>query len=80
VKAKNAEDISEWEPTRTLILNDTIAYPGLSNTYTYTNICQLAGEKDKLYLFWRGADFKPNFSVSADNGKNWSPGKILILC
>ena len=79
VKAKNAEDISEWETTATLNLNDTIAYPGLSNTYTYTNICQLANEKDKLYLFWRGADFKPNFSVSHDNGKNWSPGKILIL-
>ena len=79
VKGKNAEDISEWETTRTLNLNDTITYPGLSNTYTYTNICQLANEKDKLYLFWRGADFKPNFSVSYDSGKTWNPGKILIL-
>jgi hypothetical protein len=32
-----------------------------------------------LYLFWRGADFKPNFSVSADGGESWSTGKILIL-
>ena len=78
-KGRNAEDISEWEATETLSLNDTIAYKGLSNTYTYTNICQLADEKDKLYLFWRGADFKPNFSVSDDSGKTWSPGKILIL-
>jgi hypothetical protein len=78
-KGKNAEDISEWEAADTLNLNDTIAYPGLSNTYTYTNICQLANENDRLYLFWRGADFKPNFSVSIDDGKNWSPGKILIL-
>jgi hypothetical protein len=79
VKAKNVEDISEWETAVTLNLNDTIAYPGLSNTYTYANVCQLAGERNKLYLFWRGADFKPNFSVSTDSGTSWSTGKILIL-
>jgi hypothetical protein len=79
LKTKNAEDISEWEIAASLNLNDSVAYSGLSNTYTYTNICQLSNEKDKLYLFWRGADFKPNFSVSRDNGKTWSPGKILIL-
>ena len=78
-KAKYAEDISEWETAAKLNLNDTVTYQGLSNTYTYTNICQLANEKDRLYLFWRGADFKPNFSVSNDGGKTWSPGKILIL-
>ncbi|MGZ5191266.1 MAG: BNR-4 repeat-containing protein [Flavisolibacter sp.] len=79
VRSKKAEDISEWETAATLNLNDSIAYPKLSDTYTYTNICQLANEKDKLYLFWRGADFKPNFSVSHDSGKVWSAGKILIL-
>ena len=79
VRSKKAEDISEWETAATLNLNDPIAYPKLSDTYTYTNICQLANEKDKLYLFWRGADFKPNFSVSHDSGKVWSAGKIFIL-
>lgn len=79
MKTKHAEDISEWETTASLNLNDSISYPGLSDTYTYTNICQLANEKDRLYLFWRGADFKPNFSVSDDGGEVWSPGKILIL-
>ena len=79
LKAKHAEDISEWETAARLNLNDSISYPGLSDTYTYTNICQLANETDRLYLFWRGADFKPNFSVSDDGGKVWSPGKILIL-
>ena len=39
VKGKNAEDISEWETPDTLHLNDTIVYPGFSNTYTYTNVC-----------------------------------------
>ena len=78
-KAKNAEDIFEWETARTLDLNDTLSYPNLSNTYTYTNVCQIADEKGKLYLFWRGADFKPNFSVSSDNGENWATGKIFVL-
>jgi hypothetical protein len=78
-RAKNKEDISEWEPTQTLRLNDTIAYAGFSNTYTYTNIVRLSAEKNRLYLFWRGADFKPNFSVSDDNGRHWSEGRILVL-
>jgi len=79
LKSKQAEDISEWETPTLLAINDKTAYPGLPQTYTYANICQLADENDKLYLFWRGADFKPNFSVSQDGGKVWSPGKILIL-
>jgi hypothetical protein len=79
LKARRAEDISEWEEPASLSLNDSVLYPGLSNTYTYTNICQLSAENDKLFLFWRGADFKPNFSVSHDDGKTWSPGRILIL-
>jgi hypothetical protein len=77
--AKNPEDISEWETRRQLALNDTVAYAGLSDTYTYANICQLSGENSRFYLFWRGADFKPNFSLSNDKGKTWSQGKILIL-
>lgn len=77
--AKNEEDISAWEPLQTLRLNDTIAYSGYSNTYTYTNIVQLKKEQGKMFLFWRGSDFKPNVSVSKDNGKNWGRGEILIL-
>ena len=78
-RAKRAEEISAWDPVRKLRLNDTIAYAGFSNTYTYTNVVQLSDERQKMFLFWRGADFKPNFSVSRDGGKNWDAGKILIL-
>ncbi len=79
VKGKNPEDISTWEPTRILKINDTVTNSGVSNTYTYTNLCQLAGEQNTLYLFWRGADYKPNFSKSTDGGETWSQGKIFIL-
>lgn len=77
--ATNPEDISEWQGVHELRLNDSITYAGLSNTYTYANIVRLSEENDKLYLFWRGADFKPNFSVSSDFGEHWTTGKILVL-
>lgn len=78
-RSKNDENISTWEETEQLRLNDTLTYQGLSNTYTYTNICQLASENDKLFLFWRGADYKPNVSISLDSGRSWPQGKIFIL-
>lgn len=78
-RASTPESISDWEPLQTLRLNDTIAYAGLSNTYTYSNIVRLSDEDNKLYLFWRGADFKPNYSVSTDNGMTWERGKIMVL-
>jgi hypothetical protein len=78
-RATNPEDISEWQDVKKLELNDTVAYAGLSDTYTYANIVRLADENNKLYLFWRGADFKPNFSTSDDFGRSWQTGKILIL-
>lgn len=78
-RSQHPEDISTWEPARKLPLNDTLMYTGMSDTYTYANICRLSEEADKLYLFWRGADFKPNFSVSTDHGETWSAGRIMIL-
>ncbi len=79
LKSSESEEITKWEPLKSLALNDTVNYSKYSDTYTYTNIHQLSDEQNRLYLFWRGADFKPNFSTSDDNGKSWATGKILIL-
>jgi hypothetical protein len=79
VTSKVPEDIREWEPGKLLYLNDTIRYKNFRNSYTYACICQLSEEHNRLYLFWRGMDFKPNFSVSYDGGLSWTRGKILIL-
>ena len=76
-QAKNPEDISAWEIPISLSLNDTVEYKGQSNTYTYYNPVYLSGE-NRYYLFWRGADFKPNYSVS-DDGVHWSKGRIFVL-
>ncbi len=78
-EAREAESLSAWSPPRELALNDTATYRGLLNSYTYTNPCLLSGEDDRIYLFWRGMDFKPNLSWSDDLGKTWAPGRILIL-
>ena len=71
------ESIEDWEPPVSLALNDTIAYGGLSNTYTYQNVVYLENE-NRYFIFWRGADFKPNYSTSED-GIRWSTGKIFVL-
>jgi hypothetical protein len=78
-RATSPEDIDVWEDPRELVLNDSTLFPDASNTYTYTNIVRLSEEDDKLFLFWRGVDFKPNFATSSDHGNSWSGGKILIL-
>ncbi len=77
-KSVHPEDITGWEDRRSLDLNDAEKYQSYSDTYTYTNPQYLAQE-DKLFMFWRGSDFKPNYAVSQDGGKTWSDGRILIL-
>src|SRR5699024_90171 len=77
-RSTNPEDISMWEPVEKLNLNNSKRYQGFSDTYTYTNPIYLKDEQ-KLYLFWRGSDFKPQYAFSEDWGKSWSRGEILIL-
>lgn len=79
LKSSEPEEITNWEPVQPLVLNDSLTFSGFSNTYTYANIQQLTDEENRLYLFWRGADFKPNYSTSDDNGKSWTTGKIMVL-
>jgi hypothetical protein len=74
--SQNPEDISQWEIPRSLDLNDTTQYKEYSDTYTYVNVWPVG---DQLFMLWRGADFKPNYSISKDDGQTWSTGEILIL-
>ncbi|EDP96035.1 hypothetical protein KAOT1_07698 [Kordia algicida OT-1] len=76
----NPEDISDWSPMKELYLNDTEKYSDSEiNRHTYTNPVRLSKENGKLYIFWRGIDLKPSYSVSTDNGKTWSKGEILFI-
>jgi hypothetical protein len=79
VKSLKPEDISDWTTVKRLELNDKEFNPGMGDTYTYTNPVMLSGENDRIYLFWRGIDNKPNFSFSDDKGDTWKKGRIFIL-
>jgi len=68
----NPEDISSWAEETTLSVN----VPG-SYGYTYPNPYILRKEKNRMYLFWRGGNFQPDFATSPD-GKNWSEARTLI--
>ena len=72
VKGKNPEDISTWEPTRSLLLNDTISNSGSSNTYTYTNLCQLAIRETRCTCSGAARTTNPIFQHQAITAK---PGR-----
>jgi hypothetical protein len=69
------EDISDWAPERELgFVQPERGKQGV----TYANPALLACENNALYVFWRGSDFKPTFSVSKDLGVTWSAPRAFI--
>lgn len=68
----NPGDISTWTPVRTL--RQSIRG---SDGFTYPNPVLLSAEADRLYLFWRGADWSADFATREPNG-NWSGARELI--
>jgi glycosyltransferase involved in cell wall biosynthesis len=45
---------------------------------TYQNPALLSDEANALYLFYRGTDWKPAFSVSRDHGQTWTQPRTLV--
>lgn len=66
-------EIAAWGPERT-IPDDT---PGRSSV-CYPTPIQLADESDRIYLFYRGHDFKPNMTFSDDGGQTWADVRTFI--
>lgn len=61
-----AGDISAWS-------RENIFRPQPDgSSYTYPNPSYLSGEK-RLYMTWRGIEWKPTLSWSNDNGETWAP-------
>ena len=83
VDAVNPGEISAWHPPRRITLNsrevNAHVYSGGVDRYTYPSPYRLGDEGGRLYLFWRGLDNKPNLSISDDDGRSWSPGRIVIF-
>ncbi len=67
-------DLGEWTAERSLGF-----HTGGGRGVTYANPVLLREEKNALYLFWRGADYKPTFSVSRDLGETWEKPRTLLL-
>lgn len=69
------DDLAKWTAERSL----GFERPGEGRQgTTYANPVRLAGEDGRLYLFWRGSDFKPNVSVSSDGGRTWSAPRTFL--
>lgn len=68
----NPGDISAWGPVQEI----TARLPG-DRGFTYPNPVLLSSEGDKLYLFWRGADYSADYETRGLNGR-WSPARKVI--
>jgi PKD repeat protein len=66
-------DVRSWGPPRTVPTNT----PGIRG-YTYPNPIRLEDE-DRTYLFWRGGNYNPTYSIQADGFDTWSPARNLIV-
>jgi hypothetical protein len=69
-----AEDVSAWAPERQLPDNTDGA-----RGFTYPNPVQLAAEDDRLYLFWRGANWNPAYATrESGEQSSWSNARTMI--
>jgi hypothetical protein len=66
------EDINSWGPIN--YIRSTIRGP---DGFTYPNPMILSGEDDKLYLFWRAANYSQAFETRTIEGR-WSRAHELI--
>jgi hypothetical protein len=66
-------DATAWGEERTFV-------PSPSSSVTYSNLYRLAGERGRIYDFYRGLDnrFKPSVAWSDDEGETWKKGGVVI--
>lgn len=62
-------DASVWEEEKTITRDSNV---------TYNNIYQLSAENGRIYDFYRGENYKPNYLTSDDNGKTWKYGNPIL--
>lgn len=70
---KNPEDITAWEVQKRLEKNAEGP-----RKFCYNNPVMLSKENNRIYIFWRGGDWKPTFCYTDDFGKTWSTVFSLI--
>jgi BNR repeat-containing family member/PKD domain/Concanavalin A-like lectin/glucanases superfamily len=65
-------DVSSWSEPQTIPTNT----PG-GFGFTYPNPIRLEDEQ-RTYLFWRGGNYNPTYSIQEDGSSSWSPARNLI--
>ncbi len=70
--SKNKYDITEWEPLQEIHSN-----VGGGMGTCYPNPSMLSAEKNRIYVYFRGADFKPTVTWT-DDLKQWASAKTFI--
>ena len=65
-------DIRSWGPTHHI--RTQLRGP---KGFTYPNPAMLTGEHNKLYLFWRGADWSQDYATRTADGR-WSRVQRVI--
>jgi BNR repeat-containing family member len=66
------EEIASWGPLEHV----SSSIPGV-NGFTYPNPMTLSDENDRLYLFWRSANYSQAYETRTSSGK-WSQARELI--
>ena len=66
-------DATAWSDERVFV-------PSPSSSVTYSNLFRLAGERGRIYDFFRGLDnrFKPSWAWSDDEGESFKSGGVVI--
>jgi rhamnogalacturonyl hydrolase YesR len=70
--SERPEDVSSWGDEVRLEMNTGEAFG-----WTYPTTAQLAGEGNRIYLFWRGGNGQPLLALS-DNGTDWLFGGTFL--
>ena len=66
-------DVSSWSEPQTIPTNVAGGFG-----YTYPNPIRLEDE-DRTYLFWRGGNYNPTYSIQADGSDTWSQARNLMI-
>lgn len=70
---QNPEDITAWGKLQRITQNAEGP-----RAFCYNNPVMLSEEDNRIYIFWRGGDWKPTFCYTDDRGKTWSKVFTLI--
>ncbi len=65
----NPNDTSQWQPELIEERNASVCY---------SNLFRLSAENGRIYDFYRGENYNPNYIVSDDDGQSWYYGGHLI--